>query len=93
MIQEQKAAELKRDETPSSSVTGFLGCSVSQANLERFEDVLAFKKEFESSLKAVTQDPSLKAFVFKCQKAIFTPVNSIGRANASHLSLIEGVSE
>jgi hypothetical protein len=25
MIQEQKAAELKRDETPSSSVTGFLG--------------------------------------------------------------------
>jgi hypothetical protein len=48
IIQEQRAAELKKEETASSPAAGFLGCSVSQANLERYEDVLKFKKDFEN---------------------------------------------
>jgi len=79
---------------------------VSQANLERYQDLLNFKDAFEkrkhlftlsshdqylfqnesfSALLEFQQDPSSKDFVFKCSKAINTPVNSIGRSNASHL--------
>ncbi len=48
IIQEQRAAEQKKEKTTSSTVAGFLGCSVSQANLEWYEDLLSFKKEFDN---------------------------------------------
>lgn len=77
-------------EEPPSTVNNqsSLGClenCVDQESLQTYVTLKKFLADFQASLLSLTQDPKCKDFLFKCKKAVNTPLNAISDISGSHL--------